>query len=791
MKALSASVLRAVVCGALLESISHLSAGPYPSAPLYNYLPPAPQASSKYVSPIGAINLSSVPPATNVVMAQQAFDLRAAAAIYQAGVGALPSDNSDNGEGYQSTLAAKWAYPEYLTDDPQATKRIESYNSILGHSAGEEGTDMSSGSHNEYDFCLNYYMPVVYRYYPLMPQNVSDYLINNLMAGATRSGVPGGRSGVGKIESPWSEFIHIANIVDIAETENHLLGIETARYLANQLLYQRTQDPKYDNLRNGDPGNGVVNVTDWILAALQGFLINDFQEYNARPYEDMDMSALLNLATYAYDDRVRLGARMVLDYVSAKIAVSSSDLRRAAPFRRRNESPHYGPTLPGGSFLGSPLDNYVGGFEPDPQTGFYALLAGNTATFGGSVVGNFNWEMVHAGLCDYRIPSPILDLFVNNSHRRFYQYLQHGAGNGEFGDELYAGSPSYLITAGGRPTSFCYRADIQVGGQALLVALSAAFAGIPGVVLELFAQNALNGDASDLGAAMPTSFIPTGSGHFMSDMIQFGQYSTDESQIHMGVAPDFACGDSIYLPDSIRNDPNNVSVGNWTFVNRGGAPGQPGYYLAIYTADNGNGGRAGFLEAFDTWLHPMFASSPTFTQFRQAVLAANGANSFQLGNNQVNSYYTQSGTTIRFTVSPYSQIVSTSALDPAPAANTSFASGTVIQSAHASGVVVISNPFLGGSITLDMHDMSHPKRISETGEVDYAGEEVWVNFNYGNGSGDFAQPYRTLGAAAATFNTGTPAKTIKLISGAEHEPITISQPVKLVAVGGPVTIYGK
>ena len=791
MKTPSATVFRIVIGCAVLGSRSLSSAGPYPSAPLYNYVPPTPQAAAKFASPTGRINLASVPPATNVLMAQQAFDSRAAAAIFQAGIGSLPSDNSDNGEGYQSTLAAKWAFPEYFIDDPQGTQRTGSYSSILAHTAGQEGTDMGSGSHDEYDFCLNYYMPLVYRYYPLMPQQVSDYLINTLMATATRSGVPGGQPGVGPIESPWSEFIHIPDILDVAETENHLLGIETARYLANQLLYQRTQDPKYDNLRNGDAGNGVVTVTDWILAALQGYMINDFQEYNARPYEDMDMSALLNLATYAYDDRVRLGARMVLDYLSAKVAVSRSDLRRAAPFRRRNEPEHYGPTLPGSGFLGSPLDDYVGGFEPDPQTGFYALLAGNTATFGGSVVGNFNWEMVHAGLCDYRIPAPVLDLFVNNSHRRFYQYLQHGAGNGEFGNELYAGSPSYLITAGGRPTSFCYRADIQVGGQAILAALSGAFAGVPGVALELFAQNALNGDSADLGAAMPTSFMPTGLGHSMADMIQFGGYTTDESQIHMGVAPDFACGDDLYLPPWIANDPNNVTVGNWTFVNKGGAAGQPGFYLAIYAVDNGNGGKAGFLEAFDTWLHPTFSSPPSFTDFREAVLAANASNNLLLGYNQVSTYGTRSGTTIQFTVSPTSQILFTTALDPAPPSNDSFGAGTVIQSDHASGLIVLSNPYLGTSITLDMRDMRHPRRTSETGEVDYAGEEVWVNFNYGNNQGDFAQPYRSLAAAAATFNTPTPAKTVKLMSGAEHEPITLSHPVQLIAVGGPVTIYGQ
>jgi len=790
MKTRLAFIARSLACVSLWAGCSLSPASPYPLAPLYNPAPPTRQPdSSIYRSAPGTINLSSVPPATTVQAAQQTFDMRAAAAIFQAAGASLPTNNLDNGEGWQPTLAAKWAYPEYFTDDPQGTNRSDTYNAILSHTAGPEGTDLGSDPHNEYDFCLNYYFPVVYRYYPLMPQNVGEYLINTLMGNATLAGIPGGRSGVGPIVNPWSEFIHIPDVVDVAETENHMLGIETARYLANQLLYQRTQDPNYDNLRNGDPGNGLASVTDWILGNLQGFLINDFQEYNARPYQDFDMSALLNLASYAYDDRVRLGARMVLDYLSAKVAVSSSGLRRAPPFRRRNEVAYYGPTIPNSQFLATPLDNRVNG-QPDNQTCFYALLAGNTATFYGTLVSNFSWEMVHAGLSDYRIPPSILDLFVNDSHRRFYQYLHHGAGNGEFGDELYAGSPSYLITAGGHPTGFCNRANIQAGAEVILAALSAYFGGVPEVVLELFLQNVLNGDSADLGSAMPTSFMPANA-HFLSDTIQLGEYTTDEARVHMGVAPDFACGDNIYLPDWVKNAPSQVTVGNWTFVNEGGEAGQRGFYLAIYTVDNGSGGRAGLIEAYDTWLHPMYPSAPTFAQFYQAVLAANAANTFQFGNNQLNTYVTQSGTTIQYTVSPLSQILSTSALNPAPSSNQSFAAGTIIQSDHASAVVVISNPALGTSITLDMSDVKHPRRTSETGEVDYAGEEVWVNFNYGANVGDFAQPYRTLAAAAATFNTPTPAKTIKIVSGVEHESITISQPVKLIAVGGPVTIYGQ
>jgi len=793
MKRISEFSFIAVLSGALWLCQSGEAANPYPVAPLYSYVPPIPEASSNYVSFLdGYINLANVPPATNVASAQLEFDSRAAAAIYQAALAPLPADTNDNGEGFQASLLAKWAYREYFNDDPLGTNQTGTYASILSHSAGEEGTDTGSGSHDEYDFCLNFYMPLVYRYYSLMPGNVSDYLINNLMGTATLSGTPGGRPGVGGIPPYFSEYIHITDIVDIPETENHQLGIETARYLANQLLYQRTQDPNFDNLRNGDLQNGSRHTTDWILAALQGFLLNDFQEYNARPYQDMDMSALLNLATYAYDDRVRLGARMVLDYLSAKVAVSSSDLRRAPPFRRRNEVSHYGPVIPGTGFLNLPLDYNDSGGEADPQTAFYALLAGNTSIFALSdVPTSFNWEMVHAGLCDYRVPPSILDLFVNDLHRRFYQYLHHGAGNGEFADELYAGSPSYLITAGGHPTTYCYHADLQLPAQAVVAAVSVLLPLIPSSDLQSLVDKAQNGDPADLGSAMPTSFMNTGSGNNLGDMTQLGEYTTDESISHMGVAPDFACGDPIYLALWIRVAFDNVTYGNWTFVNNGSDGNSSGFYLAIYLVDDNNGGKCGFLEAYDTWLHPNAFFPPAFDEFTQNVLAANPSVNLQFGNNQVNTYYTQSGDIIQFTISPDSHILSTTQMTPAPASNGSFAAGTIINSAQGSGLIVISNPALGTSITLDMRDMWHPKRISETGDVEYGGQEAWINFNYGSNLGDFAQPYRSLRSATNSFGSGYPPTTFKIMAGSEHESITISQPVKLVAVGGPVTIYGQ
>ena len=65
------------------------------------------------------------------------------------------------------------------------------------------------------------------------------------------------------------------------------------------------------------------------------------------------------------------------------------------------------------------------------------------------------WDIV---ISDYRMPAPIQDLFVNDLHRRFYQVLNRRqlddievTGRNAVNSEIFAGSPSYLITAGGAP----------------------------------------------------------------------------------------------------------------------------------------------------------------------------------------------------------------------------------------------------------------------------------------------------------------------------------------------------
>jgi hypothetical protein len=293
---------------------------------------------------------------------------------------------------------------------------------------------------------------------------------------------------------PYPEYWSRAGMVSplgikkrVGETENHILMIMTARYLTNQLLYQR--DPKvwYDNRRNGideivssvlgpvgghrffhpvaahkapSPGSCAFLLLD----LLQRILRDDFSEYNAKNYQKETRWALVNLCTYAYDHEVRLAARMVLDYLSAHFVVSSSDLRRLLPFRRRNESepqPKNGHDPQG--FMTCGILHWQEG--ADTMGPIFGFLAGNMRAYetrAWSIWEDGSDQVIDA-LGDYRLPPSIHDLFVNDAHRRFHQRLHRyirsdddevGGNRNDDNMEIYAGSPSYLITAGGKPARY-------------------------------------------------------------------------------------------------------------------------------------------------------------------------------------------------------------------------------------------------------------------------------------------------------------------------------------------------
>ena len=133
----------------------------------------------------------------------------------------------------------------------------------------------------------------------------------------------------------WSEHPQLCHVtVPIPETENHILMTETARYLTNQLIRQHL-NPGHTDAKDQETNYRYVNAKNGLkekmLEFLQHFLAQDFHEYNARPYARVTAMALEDLYDFADDIEVRRGARLGLDYISAKFAVSNLEMRRSVP----------------------------------------------------------------------------------------------------------------------------------------------------------------------------------------------------------------------------------------------------------------------------------------------------------------------------------------------------------------------------------------------------------------------------------------------------------------------------
>lgn len=678
--------------------------------------------------------------------------------------------------------------------------------------AGVDGTVslVDGPSEGNYDMNQMHLIPIAYAYFNDLSPSSRERLIKVLLAHG-RIHRPNRPELVtsGRLPNDWSRAGFISPLgahKNIGETENHILMMLTTRYLTNQLLFQRDHDEAHDNRRNG--GDGAPSCLSLVLTLLRNILRDDFSEYNAKTYQTETRWALLNLCSYAYDLEVRLAARMVLDYVSAHMAVSSNDLRRMIPFRRRNE----GDNVAHGSD-GYMKVSLIGGSGADPVAPYYALQAGNTRScvvevdsqvplgiHGGAVTGS-SWttwglegsqqELSLELLSEYRLPPVIHDLFVNDASRRYFQRLHRRPVNEVGGHrnadnmEIYASSPSYLITAGGAAATW---------------AIDPKFAGF-----------VMGNQDQQVGVAMTTSFMPTtlfgGSRTLVNRATQLIQLScfsdvpapafipSVRCAINYGVAPDFACGHQIFLPSW-----TGIAKGTpgFSFVDQhsvpDGAGRSPGFFLAVLQ-DNG----MALIEALDTWLHPEIS----FAQFQAGVLSRNGG--LKLASNVPSIYVTTNGSQVQFVIwhanerhgaffgaEVLSVVYGSDPADQIGDAGSSpihVLNGTIMRSGP-DAVIKIGNPSGGKTIRLDMSDQWHPKRTDENGAVlsAGAGEEVWADFDWkGPSEGDVCRPYGTVtSASAAVASHGT----IRMIPSISHErtPIGLNKRFTMLAPIGGVTI---
>jgi hypothetical protein len=670
----------------------------------------------------------------------------------------LPLPNNcghpDLGESFQT-----WMFPRLASSDPARRQEVIDYLRNLKRSdLGQMGTDTSTdcpggvslkgllddlkefftnaARRGDGDAAMIGLITVLYKYQSILPSDVQDNILSlidqtpgpgsveSLSFGAKAStGVTvctlacaGAGLGLPVCLAACAITVAEARVV-VPETENHLNMIYASQYLANQFRFQKTGNAQFDNAR--------IGYRALLLNRLKDFVRNDFIEYNAHPYQDYDMFPLLALASFAADPPVKAAAKMVLDYLAAKVAVSSNDARRSTPFRRRDEVPKHN------------CAELIADCA-DPATAWYTMLTGATDFLQTDhpadptpflpkdfAPGNYSAAWGWAANTDYRIDPSIIDLFVNRKHRNFYQFFHYSRtlrtdGFKDSNDELYFGSPSYLIVAGGHTTHYAYTADLP----------------FPLNLIPLISP----GDDTDKGVAVPTYLMPTGDKHSRDTMIQF--------DAGLCVAPNFACGFNPKYADANMPDPTPKQgvAGTWHFADKHGDGDKPGYYVAVYTQDN-----FGFFEVYDTWTNPKGLAN--IQAFIQKVHQNNDARTFSSTAN--NTYTTVMGDVIEFSFDPH--ILS---INGHPPYDPNRTNGTIINN-DGNGTVTITNPAKGTTLTLDATQPPNHPTITVPGPVQFpntcVGSKSFTTMNVCNGGNDTLFVYNILSLSDTQFQVTEPS----------------------------------
>ena len=223
------------------------------------------------------------------------------------------------------------------------------------------------------------------------------------------------------------------------ETENHLLMINTSRYLINEMIIEANPTDVHFYVED------QVEVKKWLLERLQRIATTDFDEYNSRPYQRYSIIALLNLHDFVTCDLQRLGSekdcdlktatQIVLDLAAAKFVLGSNEGRRSAPFRRLLE------VVADDVVDRHRLTDASAG--SDYMFGFMLGHAGHTSQLPEHKAerGAIN-EMIYPATSRY-MPAPAVMSVALGEVGAFEQRIHHD------GYEIYSRSPSFLVSAGG------------------------------------------------------------------------------------------------------------------------------------------------------------------------------------------------------------------------------------------------------------------------------------------------------------------------------------------------------
>jgi hypothetical protein len=363
----------------------------------------------------------------------------------------------------------------------------------------DDGTTDIIFKRGDYDMALKGLMVVAYRYRNILTDEDVNFIVDKLVPSHLR----------GRHDPALEKYTVFAPFEDVPETENHMLMINSTRYLVNQLLFDRFRDKEFNNRQNG--------LMKWLLNYLHTIAKHDFLEFNSRPYQRLSLHVLFNLHEFARDVEIRTGAQILLDYSMVKFAISSNRQRRINPFRRlkqytnRADNRHNELLLPKRE-------------GDDSVTGFFLTYTG-PSDIDGNPTNTFpaGWGMqaVMAGLAAYRPPPAAYILAMQRDIPPFQHRFYHGRrpklpgtdDQADGGVEIYYRSPSFLLTAGGMFLNSGYGGDETPFSN--------------------FEQTAI---------AQATTLLPTRANVKFADLIRFDPYPDERRAVNTAVHRGFACG---------------------------------------------------------------------------------------------------------------------------------------------------------------------------------------------------------------------------------------------------------
>jgi hypothetical protein len=490
--------------------------------------------------------------------------------------------------------------------------------------------------------------------------------------------------------------------INIPETENHLLMINSSKYLTNQLII-------------GDLGAGTdaaepyeedqEDLKELFLEKAQDVLSEEFIEYNSRPYARLSLAAFYNLFDFAHDPEVRLAAQMVLDYSFAKFAIGSHEGRRFVPFRRQRKVVR--------RLIDEPIEvnAHTSIFDlaegADHLIALGLLYAGQIQQLAGGgfpgarISRGAAGDMVRPATSGYKPEEFVIDLAVRK-HEVFQRLKYDGA-------EIYSSGPGFLISGGGITSGLAYSGS---GIDAVDIAWKRSL-------------------KDDLGTALPTTIFLSGTPNrtTLDGVIRIEGERIDEQEDdvkfrtydhNLCVWKGFACGLNITLPPAfascLRQHPQ--AAPEWRFIDTGacpaftgvGSPGIPRLFIVVYrqacpSGVDGCRTNSGFVEVFP-------AGSETLFQFATRIVAANPAG-FMDGTE--GKYQSARNEKIAFQTDAHQDdsddwgIVSIDGNDQDDLDDWNFAVGNVING-EGDGRVTIRNPVMNRTLDLDMRDEDKPER---------------------------------------------------------------------------------